>query len=55
MGLTLSTFNFTVARVEFGINEKKYLAEKAAIDTAKAAKEGTSTASPSDRTGSPST
>jgi len=30
MGLTMFTFNFTVGKVEFGVNEKKYLAEKEA-------------------------
>jgi len=33
MGLTFASFNFTVARVELGIDEKKYLAEKAAAET----------------------
>jgi hypothetical protein len=32
MGLTMATFNFTVLPVELGINEKKYLEEKATND-----------------------
>jgi len=37
LGLTFASFNFTVLPVEFGINEKKYLAQKAAAEAAEAA------------------
>jgi len=44
LGLTLAHFNFTVGRVELGISEKKYLAEKAAAEAAAAAAEATDAA-----------
>lgn len=44
MGLTFASFNFTVFKVERGINEKKYkakiAAEAAAATSASAAEEG---------------
>lgn len=44
LGLTFATFNFTVGRVELGISEKKYLAEKAAAAAAEATDAATTAA-----------
>lgn len=39
MGLTIATFNSTVLKVEFGINEEKYKKEQAAASEEAAAPE----------------
>ncbi len=53
LGLTFASFNFTVGRVEFGISEKKYLAEKkAAAEAAADADADVDTATAGDATSS---